>query len=289
MDWDAHAADWPHANCSRFVFCQPHRWHIQEMGEGPLILLIHGAGGATQSWRHLMPLLATDHRVVAVDLPGQGFTKSGAQRRLGLVAMAQDLRSLCTDQGWDPAFLIGHSAGAAIALEMARHISPAPPVIGINAALQNFRGPAGLLFPLIAKALAMTPWVARFFTASTARAGSVSRLIAGTGSRLTSDDIRWYRALISDEAHVDGTLGMMAQWELGPLLSTLPDHPSRTLLISSDGDKTVPPATSRTAAARMPNATFMSLQGLGHLAHEEDAETVLGAMQPILRTKNPDR
>lgn len=288
MEWEAHVANWPHAEHSRFVFCKPHRWHIQEMGEGLLILLIHGAGGATQSWRHLMPLLARDHRVVAVDLPGQGFTRSGAQRRLGLVPMAQDLHSLCSDQGWEPDILIGHSAGAAIALEMARHVSPAPPVIGINAALQNFRGPAGLLFPLIAKALAMTPWVARFFTASTARSGSVSRLIAGTGSRLPPDDIRWYRALVSDEAHVDGTLGMMAQWELDPLLRTLPDHPSRTLLIASDGDKTVPPATSRMAAERMANGSFMSLQGLGHLAHEEDAETVLGAMQPILRTKNPD-
>lgn len=286
MDWDAHAADWPHAAHSRFAFCQPHRWHIQEMGDGPLILLIHGAGGATQSWRHLMPLLAQDFRVIAIDLPGQGFTKSGAQRRLGLAPMAQDLRSLCVDQGWSPEFLIGHSAGAAIALEMARTLSPTPAVIGINAALQNFRGPAGLLFPLIAKGLAMTPWVAHFFTASTARPGSVQRLIAGTGSSLPPDDIRWYQALVSDPGHVDGTLGMMAQWQLDPLLRALPSHPARSLLIASEGDKTVPPSASRNAANRLPHGTYMSLLGLGHLAHEEDAGTVLGAMRPILRTKN---
>ena len=140
------------------------------MGEGPLLLLVHGAGGATQSWRHLLPLLATSYRVVAMDLPGQGFTKSGAQQRMGLVTMAQDLSGLCLDQGWEPKAIIGHSAGGAIALEMARHMHPAPPVIGINAALGNFKGLAGLVFPLMAKALAMTPWVARMFTASTAQA-----------------------------------------------------------------------------------------------------------------------
>ena len=50
--------------------CPPHRWHVQVLGEGPTVLLLHGAGGATHSWRGLAPLLATDHRVVMLDLPG---------------------------------------------------------------------------------------------------------------------------------------------------------------------------------------------------------------------------
>lgn len=285
MDWDTHQATWPHAAHSRFVICKPHRWHIQEMGEGPLLLLIHGAGGATQSWRHLMPLLAKTYRVVAVDLPGQGFTKSGSWARLGLVPMAQDLTGLCLDQGWEPDAIIGHSAGAAIALEMARHMSPAPPVVGINAALGNFKGLAGLLFPLMAKALAMTPWVARMFTASTSRPRSVTRLIEGTGSKLPDTDLAWYRALVSDEGHVDGTLGMMAQWSLDPLLRALPQHPSQTLLIVGDRDKAVPPSTSRKAADKMPNGRFESLPGLGHLAHEEDPETVLAPTRAFLKSK----
>ena len=283
MDWARHKDSWPHAAASRFTLCKPHRWHIQEMGTGPLVLLIHGAGGATQSWRHLLPLLAQEYHVVAVDLPGQGFTKSGAQQRMGLAPMAEDLSALCKDQGWTPDAIIGHSAGAAIALEMARHMSPAPPVIGINAALGNFKGLAGLLFPLMAKALAMTPWVARLFTASTSRPQSVTRLIEGTGSHLPDEDLRWYRALIGDEGHVDGTLAMMAQWDLDPLLRALPAHPSRTLLITGDRDKAVPPSTSRDVALKMPEGHHVSLPGLGHLAHEEDAEAVFSAFRAFLK------
>lgn len=283
MEWEAHKGDWPHATSSRFVLCKPHRWHIQAMGQGPLVLLLHGAGGATQSWRHLMPLLAQDYRVVAIDLPGQGFTKSGAQQRMGLVPMAQDIAGLCKDQGWKPQAIIGHSAGGAIALEMAGHMAPAPPVVGINAALGNFKGLAGLLFPLMAKALAMTPMVARLFTASTSRPGSVTRLIEGTGSKLMADDLRWYRALINDPGHVDGTLAMMAQWDLGPLLRKLALHPSPTLLIVGDADKAVPPSTSRTVAQKMPQAHTETLQGLGHLAHEEDAERVCAAIRSFLQ------
>lgn len=270
------------AALSRFVLSPPHKWHIQEDGTGPTLLLIHGAGGATQSWRHLFPLLARKYHVVAVDLPGQGFTRPGAQQRLGLVAMAEDLLRLCDTERWQPAALIGHSAGGAIALEMARHMDPAPPVIGINAALSEFKGVAGVVFPVLAKALAMTPWVASIFTATSARPGSVSRLIEGTGSRLPPEDLAHYRTLVSDKAHVDGTLGMMAQWDLRDLLASLRGHPSPTLLIATDRDKAVPPSTSRNAAQQMPEGAFMLLEGLGHLAHEEDAPRIAAEIERFL-------
>lgn len=287
MDWSAHSADWPHAVCSRFVLCKPHRWHVQEMGKGPLLLLIHGAGGSTQSWRHLMPLLAENYRVVAMDLPGQGFTKLGAQQRAGLTPMAQDIAALCTAEGWRPDAIIGHSAGAAIALEMAMQQHFTGPVIGINAALGNFKGLAGVVFPLMAKALAMTPMVAQIFTASTARPKSVTRLIEGTGSKLSEADQRWYRALVGDRGHVNATLAMMAQWDLNPLLRELPKFAGPVLLIAGDQDKAVPPSTSRDLAAQMPCADHVSLPELGHLAHEEDADAVGQVILDYLKPRIP--
>lgn len=283
MDWSRHSGDWPMSAQSRFVLCKPHKWHVQELGRGPTVLLVHGAGGATQSWRHLMPILAETFHVIAVDLPGQGFTRLGARQRCGLEPMAEDLARLCAAEGWQPRAIIGHSAGAAIALQMALTLNPVPRVVGINAALGNFRGLAGVVFPLMAKALAMTPWVAQLFTASAARPQSVTRLIEGTGSRLPDTDLRWYRALVSDRAHVDSTLSMMAQWDLGPLLRALPRHPAKTLLITGDADKAVPPEVSAEAASRMPDARVVSLAGLGHLAHEEDAPATAA---PILAFLN---
>ena len=271
------------AQFSRFMLCKPHKWHVQEMGSGPLVLLIHGAGGSTQSWRHLMPALAEHARVVAVDLPGQGFTKSGAKRRHGLLPMAQDLHALCAQEGWKPAALIGHSAGSAIALEMATGWDVAPPVVGINAALSPFKGLAGVAFPIIAKTLSVLPGVAQLFSASSAREGSVTRLIQGTGSKLSHDELRWYRALISDRGHVDATLSMMAQWELDPLLKRLPDHPSDVLLIAGENDKMVPPETSRDAAAHLGKAAALVLPELGHLAHEENAALILAPILNFLR------
>ena len=283
MDWAKHSHDWPLAEHSRFVRHLPHHWHVQELGDGPQILLIHGAGGATQSWRHLAPLLAQTHRVIMVDLPGQGFTKIGSKRRCGLDHMSEDLRSLATHEGWDPVALIGHSAGGAIALRMAEMMTNPPPVIGINAALGNFTGLAGVMFPLMAKALAAMPLVADLFTVSAARPASAKRLIDGTGSILPEHEIEYYRRLVRDRTHVDSTLAMMAQWQLDPLLKRLSTHPSRTLLITGDKDRAVPPMTSEQAAKRIPNCTTVSLTGLGHLAHEEDAASVAALITDHLK------
>lgn len=286
MDWNAHKTTWPMAEHSRFVLSRPHKWHVQQAGSGPLVLLIHGAGGATQSWRHLFPLLIPHFTVVAFDLPGQGFTRLGAPDRCGLDPMTLDIHALCRQEGWRPHALIGHSAGGAIALRLAELMARHPPaVVGINAALDTFKGLAGVLFPAMAKTLAMMPMVADLFTASTARRGSVERLIAGTGSHLPREDLDWYRALVSDRAHVNATLQMMAQWNLSPLIGRLREHPSRALLLAGDNDRAVPPGVSFRAAAAIPHARAARLQNLGHLAHEEDAAGVRDAMLPFLQGK----
>jgi len=154
-------ADWPMAAQSRQILCRPHRWHVQRAGDGPTILLIHGAGGATQSFRHLFPLLTESFDTVAIDLPGQGFTQMGARHRCGLDGMAEDLLALLRQEGIKPHLVVGHSAGVAVALRMVElGLRPSAGIFGINAALGNFKGVAGWLFPAMAKVLAATPFSA---------------------------------------------------------------------------------------------------------------------------------
>ncbi len=282
MIWPKDGKGWPLSDHSRVILHRPHRWHVQEAGTGPTLLLLHGAGGATQSWRGVFPILAATHHVVAVDLPGQGFTRLGARDRCNLDAMATDLASLCASEGWHPDVIVGHSAGAAIALRMAEAMDPAPRVIGINAALGNFRGAAGWLFPLMAKVLALTPFTADLFVATSSSPRNIQRLIDGTGSRLDAEGLDLYRRLAADRGHVDATLAMMSQWSLDGLLARLPANPAPTLFIVGDTDKAVPPSVSVDAAARMRDAGVVRLPGLGHLAHEEDPALVCRTMMDWL-------
>ena len=78
------------------------------------------------------------------------------------------------------------------------------------------------------------------------------------------------------------TLGMMAQWNLRDLLLSLRGHPSETLLIAGDRDKAVPCSASEEASRVLPHGRYVQLEGLGHLAHEEDAERVAAEIDKFL-------
>lgn len=281
MRWPQDAAGWPMADYSRHVLHRPHRWHVQETGTGPTVLLIHGAGGATQSFRGLFPILAQTCHTVAVDLPGQGFTQLGARHRCGLDHMATDLLSLIRHEGWKPDIIVGHSAGVAIALRLTSLGLRPDRIIGINAALGNFKGVAGWLFPAMAKLLSVTPLSANIFAATTTDA-SVRNLIKGTGSVLDDAGVDLYRRLARDTGHVDATLNMMAQWSLDALLRDLPQLDTETLLITGANDKAVPPQTSADAARALPRATVHALPALGHLAHEEDPAQIATIITGLL-------
>lgn len=279
MRWAEWRARWPHAEHSRFVDARPHRWHVQRMGDGPSLLLLHGAGAATHSWRRLMPILAATYDCIAVDLPGHGFTTAVAGRA-GLDPMAEDLSTLLDALGVEPAAMLGHSAGAALALRLSLDRGPRP-VAAINGAWALFDGLAAWLFPVMAKALAANPLTVPLFTAL----GSPRRtrqLLERTGSRVDDETARLYHALLSDRAHVAGALSKMASWNLERLHRDAARHDAPVLLLAGDRDGTVPPEVSRDMAPRLPDARVEMLAGLGHLAHEEAPERVAARLAPFL-------
>ena len=94
LDWSVERRWWPHAETSSFHHAGGLRWHVQQMGQGPAVLLIHGTGASTHSWRALAPRLAEQFKVIAPDLPGHGFTERAPRRRMSLPAMAESVAAL---------------------------------------------------------------------------------------------------------------------------------------------------------------------------------------------------
>lgn len=277
MDWARDGGTWPNAAHSRFVDGKPHLWHVQEAGTGQTVLLLHGAGGATQSWRNLFPILAQRFHVVAPDLPGQGFTRLGARLRLGLDPLAEDVARLCRQEDWAPDLIVGHSAGAVLALELSRHLCPRG-IVGINAALGKFEGVAGWLFPLMAKFMAINPVVPPLLARMAGGESRVRELLASTGSVIDDAGVALYRRLMADAGHIDGTLAMMSQWNIDGFLRRLSRIELPVSLIVGTADRTVPPAVSERAAARLPRGEVVRMDGLGHLVHEEAAQEVADAI-----------
>ena len=88
-------------------------------GEGDrTILMIHGLGSNAKGWTRNIDELARDHRVIAVDLPGYGYSDKGYYE-YSLSFYAQVLAELLQGLNIDKAVWMGHSMGGQIALTAA--------------------------------------------------------------------------------------------------------------------------------------------------------------------------
>lgn len=282
MTEDLPPEDWPNRQASRIVAAKPHRWHVQVMGEGPDLLLLHGAGASSHSWAPLIPHLVNSHRVIAPDLPGHGWTRS-PRGRASLGDVAADLATLCAQERWAPRVVVGHSAGGAISLELARQgrLKPDRLVI-VNGALENFRGAAGWLFPIMAKMLALNPFTGFLISQGGRSVQQVRSILASAGTELSEEGLERYARLIQRRAHVDGTLAMMAQWSLSDLNRALPRIATPTLFLHGVQDGAVAPRVAEDAARSMPDARLITLPGVGHIAHEEAPERVAHEIQHFI-------
>ena len=266
--------DWPNTDASQMVEAGGLRWHVQRMGAGPKMLLVHGTGASTHSWRALAPLLATRFDILAPDLPGHGFSDSLRSGVASLPAMSKALHQLLGALDFQPEIVVGHSAGAAILARMCLDglISPKM-LVSLNGAFLPFEGLAGHLFPPMARLLFLNPIAPRLFAWSADKA-AVSRLLRGMGSVIEPAGIDQYVRLFANKTHVEGVLAMLANWDLVPLQRDLAKLKTPLALIAAAQDKAVPPETARQIQARLPGARIERLRGLGHLAHEENPALV---------------
>jgi magnesium chelatase accessory protein len=238
-------------------------------------LLLHGTGSATHSWRKLAPILSQRFMVVALDLPGHGFTQSPPAHRLSLPGMASDVAGLLDRLAVQPEIVVGHSAGAAILARMCldKRINPRL-LVSLNGAFMPFGGMANQLISPLTRLLVMNPLVPRAFAWQASNAGAVERLIRNTGSTIDAEGIAQYRKLVRSPAHVAAALRMMANWRLEPLLHDLPRLMTSLLLIVADNDRSISPVVADQVREVYPQAVIEHVRGLGHLAHEEQPQLI---------------
>ena len=281
--WPRDGRDWPNRENSRFVEAGGLRWHVQVAGQGPVLLLAHGTAASTHSWRAMLPLLAPHFTVVAPDLPGHGFTAMPPDARgLSLPGMAGALAALVRTLGVEPALAAGHSASAAVLVRMALDGRIAPAALaGLNAALMPIGREHSEFFSRTAKLLAGLPFVPQVFAWGASNRSVAERLLRDTGSAIDARGVELYARLFRRSGHLAAALGMMANWDLKPLLRDLPRlQPALTLLVGTR-DRTIPPADARRVQAVLPKTRIVPLPNLGHLAHEERPELVADALRRL--------
>lgn len=257
-------------------------------GDGPqTLLLVHGMAGSSRVWRHVMPELAREYRVIAPDLPGHGLSAKG-RGDYSLGAFAAVLRDLLLELDIDRVTVVGHSLGGGVALQLAyQH----PEVCGRVALISSGGlGPevgwplrllatpgAELLLPVLAPPFVRTlgdkarGWIG----GKGIRADHLEELWLAYSS-LSDRDTR--QAFLRTLRSVVDTRGQAVS--ASSRLHLADQMPS--LLIWGDADPIIPASHGVDAHAAMPGSRLRVLSGVGHFPQTEQPEQVVEILSEFL-------
>lgn len=288
---DGVPADWPGVRYSRMVEAGGLRWHVQDRGNGDTIVLLHGTSASLHSFGPLVERLAPRLRCISADLPGHGFTSPFEGGNYTLRRTAVAVGALIEAMDLAPVAIIGHSAGAAIALQwlLDRPAAMAPPrLVAINPALRPFGGVAGFAFPFMARLAASSGALPGMIARRATRRDEVEGLITATGSKVPPELLDCYQRLLQRPGHVRAVLEMMAGWQLDHLVRALRALDPVQHVILGGRDRAVPPARTMATLAGLSNTIVSRLPEFGHLVHEEAPQEVADLVLQGLVQENND-
>ena len=263
-----------------------------EMGDGPVLLLIHGMAGNYQNWQEVIEPLARHHTVVAPDLPGHGMSAPGSGD-YSLGALAAGLRDLLIGLGHQRATLVGHSLGGGIAMQFAYQF----PEMTERLVLISSGGLGREVSPVL-RAAALPG--ADFFIAATAGPGSVvgsagARALAKVGLRPHPDVAEVARgyASLADPGRraafletlraVVGTAGQRVR--AGDRLYLAEGVP--VLIIWGEDDRIIPVGHAEDAHRAIPHSHLEIFEGVGHLPQLEASGRFVAVLERFLAETEP--
>nr|WP_153867908.1 MULTISPECIES: alpha/beta fold hydrolase [Myxococcaceae] len=97
-----------------------HTYRLKGEGSGPPVVLVHGLGGTANGFsRVLFPLAKRFRQVLAVDLPGHGFSPELCGGPICVRSQFEALQAFCREVVGAPSYVVGNSLGGAMAVELA--------------------------------------------------------------------------------------------------------------------------------------------------------------------------
>lgn len=231
---------------------------VEEEGEGPAVVCVHGLGGSSNSFTPLMPALAR-HRVIRVDLPGSARSQR-AEGALSIERYVDTLLAVCARLKLTRAHWIGHSMGTIVC----QHIAAAHPKLAASVALFG---------PLIAPPdAARTAMLARAAKAREGAAGMheitqallQAALSADTRARLPLAVAFVRESLMRQDGEA---YARSCEALAGAQAAAVERIEAPALLVTGDEDGVAPPQAVRAMADKLHNAASKRVVVLPRCGH----------------------
>lgn len=236
-------------------------FHYLESGRGLTIALVHGFPLDCRMWQNQVDALSDRYRVIAPDL--RGFGRSLSDEPFTIASLADDLRLLLKELGALPCILGGLSMGGYVALAFARKYA------------SDLRG----LMLIDTKAEADVPaarenrnrMIEQVRTSGTEAVADqmLSRLLCPQTIQQQKELTQKVRQIMLSQSPQTIQNALAALRDREDYTQDLPMIRVPTLLIYGEHDIVTPPTVGQQMAGLLPNPTFVTIRGAGHLAPME--------------------
>lgn len=262
-------------------------------GEGPPLLLIHGIGDSSATWRTVIPALARTHRVIAPDLLGHGASAK-PRADYSVAAYANGMRDLLSVLGIDRVTLVGHSLGGGVAMQFAYQF----PEKTERMVLVSSGGAGHAVSPLLRAATLPGAQAALSLLRLPGARGAVGAGVAllarlDTGLGLDAPDLKRVVDALPDataRAAFIRTLRAVVDWR-GQVVTMLDRcylvRALPTMLMWGSRDSVLPIGHGYQAHAAMPGSRFEVFDGAGHFPFRTDPRRFVNVLEDFLAATAP--
>jgi pimeloyl-ACP methyl ester carboxylesterase len=250
------------------MMIHPRDWFVDITGQGPDLVLLHGLGASSFSWRHNRASLARHFRVITPDLPGHGRSPAPLDADYRTPSLVQGVLDFLDWHGIDTLALGGNSLGGGLSLLLSQ-AQPArvSALVLLAPAAALTRVPYAFLplrLPVLgyAAAFLLGPWLLPWFM----------RLVYCHPESLIPEAVAGYAPPYRDVRRRLALRQLCRQLEILPLAdfaALLHGLTQPATLIWGESDLILPPTQGRWMAAHLPQAEFHLLPQVGHAPQEE--------------------
>lgn len=247
----------------------------REMGSGPCVLLLHGWPTSSYLWRGVMPQIAAQNRVIAVDLPGFGASDKPTGVRYGFDFFEQAIDGFLGAVGVDAVALAGHDLGGPIAVHWAaRNLARVTRLALLNT----------LLYPEFSDevrefVITLSSPALRDQLTSPDGLTEIMRLGVADDSVLTADVLG---AVLAPFASDDDRLALanagvgLSRRGFVEIASALPSLPMPVRVVYGEEDRILPDVAETMIRLQgdVPQTVATSLPHVGHFLQEESPDRV---------------
>jgi pimeloyl-ACP methyl ester carboxylesterase len=243
----------------------PIKYQLRESNDsdGPVFVLIHGMGSASNAWKPLLPELENYGTILLVDLPGHGGNPLDPEIAMDPASMANAIADLISELNLPPVHLIGNSLGGWIALELA---AAKPDLIASVTGL----APAGLWLTPFLHRIPGTDLSKRMAKASSGIAPTALKSLAARRLGFSRISPHWeemdYQTLLDAVTAMSGSDGYYPAWDatLNRRFDSIISDRIPTTIVFGDSDFVLPERTCQERSLAPAHAKWIVLEKVGH-------------------------